>query len=100
MSAVIQFMGYAKWWILSKLGRKVPLVNTMGILTNCNLRCKHCSIAQNLDKDPSLNVRLSYEEIIDDLTSTGVLTHGIAVKPGKPTITGFDEVSKTVLGDL
>ena len=68
MSAVIQFMGYAKWWILSKLGRKVPLVNTMGILTNCNLRCRHCSIAQNLDKDPGSNVRLSYEEIVDDLT--------------------------------
>lgn len=39
-------------------------------------------------------------KIIDDLTSTGVLTHGIAVKPGKPTITGFDEVSKTVLVGL
>lgn len=36
-------------------------------------------------------------KIIDSLTSSGVLTHGIAVKPGKPTITGFDEGSKTVL---
>lgn len=36
-------------------------------------------------------------KIINELTSTGVLTHGIAVKPGKPTITGFDETSKTML---
>ena len=26
-----------------------------------------------------------------------MLTHGIAAKPGKPTITGFDEKSKTLL---
>ncbi len=36
-------------------------------------------------------------KIVGDLTSSGVLTHGIAVKPGKPTITGFDEPSKTAL---
>ena len=36
-------------------------------------------------------------KIINELTSSGVLTHGIAVKPGKPTITGFDEGSKTAV---
>ncbi len=35
--------------------------------------------------------------IIDSLTSTGVLTHGIAVKPGKPTIIGFDEPTNCAL---
>lgn len=35
--------------------------------------------------------------IIDRLASSGVLTHGIAVKPGKPTIIGFDEPSHCVL---
>lgn len=35
--------------------------------------------------------------IVDDLTSSGVFTHGIAIKPGKPTILGFDEGSKTAV---
>lgn len=35
--------------------------------------------------------------IIDRLASSGVLTHGLAVKPGKPTILGFDEPSRTAL---
>lgn len=36
-------------------------------------------------------------KVIGELASSGVLTHGIAVKPGKPTITAFDEISKTAL---
>ena len=35
--------------------------------------------------------------IIGRLASSGVLTHGLAVKPGKPTILGFDEPSRTAL---
>ena len=31
------------------------------------------------------------EAVIDSLTSSGAFTHGLAVKPGKPTIIGFDE---------
>ena len=41
-------------------------------------------------KDASSNV-------INSLVSTGVLTHGIAIKPGKPTITGYDNNSKTIV---
>ena len=41
-------------------------------------------------KDASSNV-------INSLVSTGVLTHGIAIKPGKPTITGYDKDSKTIV---
>ncbi len=37
------------------------------------------------------------ESIIDEVCSSGVLTHGIAIKPGKPTITGYDEPSDTVV---
>ena len=33
--------------------------------------------------------------LIDKAADHGVLTHGIAAKPGKPTITGFDRASKT-----
>ena len=34
--------------------------------------------------------------LIDEAADHGVLTHGIAAKPGKPTITGFDEASRTL----
>ena len=34
--------------------------------------------------------------LIDKAADHGVLTHGIAAKPGKPTITGYDEASKTL----
>ena len=35
-------------------------------------------------------------DLIDEAADQGVLTHGIAAKPGKPTITGFDAKSSTV----
>lgn len=35
--------------------------------------------------------------LIDQLATPGVFTHGIAVKPGKPTILGVDELSKTLM---
>ena len=39
-------------------------------------------------------------KVLDELASSGVLTHGISIKPGKPTITAFDEESKTLLVGL
>ena len=38
--------------------------------------------------------------VIERAASSGVFTHGIAVKPGKPTILGVDEPSATVLAGL
>ena len=35
-------------------------------------------------------------DLIDAAADHGILTHGIAAKPGKPTITGFDEESQTL----
>ena len=35
-------------------------------------------------------------ELIGELADSGVLTHGIAAKPGKPTITGYDSSSDTI----
>ena len=35
-------------------------------------------------------------ELIGKAADSGVLTHGIAAKPGKPTITGFDKASRTL----
>jgi molybdopterin molybdotransferase len=38
--------------------------------------------------------------VIGKISSPGVFTHGIAVKPGKPTILGCDENTRTVLAGL
>ncbi|KMZ55149.1 molybdopterin molybdotransferase MoeA [Dorea sp. D27] len=35
--------------------------------------------------------------VIEELASEGVFTHGLALKPGKPTITGYDKPSETLL---
>jgi molybdopterin molybdotransferase len=45
------------------------------------------------DKDITANV-------INKVARPGVFTHGLAVKPGKPTILGWDEESKTLLAGL
>lgn len=39
-------------------------------------------------------------KIIDNLASSGVLTHGVSIKPGKPTILGYDKPSNTILVGL
>jgi molybdopterin molybdotransferase len=45
------------------------------------------------DKDFTANV-------INKVARPGVFTHGLAVKPGKPTILGWDEESKTLFAGL
>ena len=35
-------------------------------------------------------------QLVEKAADHGVLTHGIAAKPGKPTITGYDEASRTL----
>ena len=39
-------------------------------------------------------------DVMDRLSGGGVFTHGIALKPGKPTILGYDYASETVLVGL
>ncbi len=38
--------------------------------------------------------------VLDQLGDPGVFTHGIALKPGKPTILGYDKPSETILMGL
>ena len=40
------------------------------------------------------------KKIIDRISKPGVFTHGLAVKPGKPTILGWDEESQTLFAGL
>lgn len=35
--------------------------------------------------------------VIDNIADPGILTHGIAIKPGKPTITAVDKKTKTII---
>ena len=39
-------------------------------------------------------------DVMDQLSNEGVFTHGIALKPGKPTILGFDKATDTILVGL
>ena len=39
-------------------------------------------------------------KVIGEIASSDILTHGIALRPGKPTITAFDENSNTILVGL
>ena len=39
-------------------------------------------------------------QLIDELTTPGVFTHGLALKPGKPTILGVNEEDKTLMAGL
>jgi molybdopterin molybdotransferase len=39
-------------------------------------------------------------DIINEVTDGGVFTHGIRIKPGKPTILGWDEDTKTLVAGL
>jgi MoaA/NifB/PqqE/SkfB family radical SAM enzyme len=47
-----QYCHYAGWFLKSRFGIKNPLVNTMIIGYECDLRCKHCSIAAHIDDLP------------------------------------------------
>ena len=48
----------------------------------------------------SQGVKDMTERIFDEIAAPGVLTHGLAVKPGKPTILAWDESSRTLLAGL
>lgn len=39
-------------------------------------------------------------DVLDKLAQPGVFTHGIALKPGKPTILGYDHMTETILAGL
>lgn len=39
-------------------------------------------------------------QLVDELTTPGVFTHGLALKPGKPTILGVDTEEKTLMAGL
>jgi MoaA/NifB/PqqE/SkfB family radical SAM enzyme len=61
-----QYVYYAKWFFASMVGRRDPLVNTMMINFNCNLRCKHCSVRENEELLPGQK-SLSYKDAVEEM---------------------------------
>lgn len=98
MGNIFEFFGYAQWWMLFKLGKDVPLVDTIGIHYGCNLRCKHCGIADAVEANPKAETSLSYDQIIKDLKEMHKKGAKIAYfEGGEPTMWKDGEKD---LGDL
>ena len=93
-----QLMGYAGWWLGSKLGRKNPLVITMSIGYACNLRCRHCSIDAMLRANPGIKTALTYDEVVADLRERHAQGARIAYFEGGETTMWRD--GDRDLGDL
>ena len=60
---------YGIWFFKGILGFKKPLVNTMIITYQCNLRCQHCQIAQNLPLIPQPH-SISYEAALEEMKAS------------------------------
>lgn len=58
-----QYTYYAGWFLRSSFGIKRPLVSTMIINYDCNLRCKHCSIVAHKDELPNPH-SMSYDQAV------------------------------------
>jgi len=61
-----QLSYYAGWFLSSKVGKKKPLVNTMIINFNCNLKCKHCALSGNSEKLPSPS-QIGYDDAVREM---------------------------------
>lgn len=57
---------YGVWFLKGLLGFKRPLVNTMIITYQCNLKCQHCHIAENLPLIP-LPHKISYDDAVQEM---------------------------------
>lgn len=66
--ALRQIYYYACWLAKSKFGIRRPLVNTMMITYDCNLRCEHCSIKANRERIPPPH-SIGYESAVEEMQS-------------------------------
>ncbi|MBN1109871.1 MAG: radical SAM protein [Methanomassiliicoccales archaeon] len=69
MRSVGQTAYYGIWFLKGLLGSKRPLVNTMVITYHCNLKCKHCHIAENLHLVPQPH-SISYDEAVEEMKAS------------------------------
>ncbi len=76
--------------------KTVSLKDDMDTLTAAVEAAKACSDLVVISGGSSQGKKDHTAALIEAASDHGVLTHGIAAKPGKPTITGFDENSRTL----
>ena len=79
---------------------KYLLKDDAGILENTLKNAMNDSDVVVISGGSSKGKKDTSSFVIDKVTSSGVLTHGIAVKPGKPTITGYDKDTNTLVVGL
>lgn len=60
---------YGTWFFKGLLGFKKPLVNTMIITYQCNLKCQHCHIAENLPSIPQPH-KISYAAALEEMQAS------------------------------
>jgi MoaA/NifB/PqqE/SkfB family radical SAM enzyme len=60
---------YGVWFFKGLLGFRKPLVNTMIITYQCNLKCQHCHIAENLPLIP-LPHKMSYDVAVEEMKAS------------------------------
>jgi molybdopterin molybdotransferase len=71
-----------------------------GEIREAIIEAKRCSDVLVVSGGSSQGKKDMTATLLDECADPGVFTHGIAVKPGKPTILGIDEQSKTLLVGL
>lgn len=78
-------------------------VTTTGIIPDVEERLRQTlkqAMAENdvvvVSGGSSQGVKDMTERVIGSISSPGILSHGLAVKPGKPTIIGWDDASATL----
>ncbi|MDD1767484.1 MAG: radical SAM protein [Methanomassiliicoccales archaeon] len=86
LGALGQWSYYALWFLRTKVGARTPLVNTMIINYECNLRCKHCSIVAHSDDLPgphSMSFDLAVREMKRNFDSGARI---LFFEGGEPTL--------------
>lgn len=69
MTAIGQTAYYGTWFLKELLGIKRPLATTMIITYHCNLRCKHCQIADGLPMVPQPH-SISYQAAVEEMQTS------------------------------
>jgi MoaA/NifB/PqqE/SkfB family radical SAM enzyme len=94
VGALGQWTYYAFWFFKTKVGARDSLVNTMIINFECNLRCKHCSIAAHADDLPGPH-SMSFDLAVKEMK--GYYDRGARIlffEGGEPTL--WNENGKTL----
>ena len=79
-----------------RVGRMIAVKDDRGALQEALEEAKKDSDVIVMSGGSSKGKKDMSAELIEAAADSGVITHGVAAKPGKPTITGFDRESRTM----